>query len=265
MISAVLLALGLEAAVFTLCWALSVRLRNYAILDVAFSYGLLLLLPLYAALGHFHLTRFAAFASVGALWSLRLGTYILLRVIRHHPQEDVRYQTLRQKWQGPAMFLLFFQMQAVLVVLFSLPVLVAALDPSPFLRPLEIAGLSLTLLGIAGESLADFQMDRFKRNPSHQGQVCQVGLWRYSRHPNYFFESIVWVGFCLASLPLPLGWITLLCPAAMLYFLFRVTGIPLTEEYAIRSKGDAYRAYQRSTNAFFPWFPKSQGSANPAP
>lgn len=265
MLSAVLIALFFEAVLFAAVWALAVRLRNYATLDVAFSYGLLPLIPLYAAQGAVQGPRFACFAAVATLWSLRLGTYILLRVIRHHPQEDVRYQTLRQKWQGPVMFLLFFELQAALVVLFSLPLLISAFDVTPTLRKLEIAGLTLALLGVAGESLADFQMNRFKRNPAHRDRVCEIGLWRYSRHPNYFFESLVWIGFSVASLQIPHGWITLLCPVAMLYFLFRVTGIPLTEEYAIRSKGEAYRTYQRSTSAFIPWFRKSSGLPNTPP
>ncbi|NBV85364.1 MAG: DUF1295 domain-containing protein, partial [Verrucomicrobia bacterium] len=92
---------------------------------------------------------------------------------------------------------------------------------------------------------------------SNKGLVCETGLWRYSRHPNYFFESLVWWGIFLASVNLPLGWITVACPLLMLYFLFQVTGIPLTEEYAIKSKGEAYRRYQRSTSVFIPWFRKS--------
>jgi steroid 5-alpha reductase family enzyme len=86
-------------------------------------------------------------------------------------------------------------------------------------------------------------------------------LWRYSRHPNYFFESLIWWAFFLAALGSPHGWITIVCPLLMLYFLFKVTGIPLTEEYAVKSKGDAYREYQRTTSAFIPWFPKK--ASNP--
>ena len=84
-----------------------------------------------------------------------------------------------------------------------------------------------------------------------------MGLWRYSRHPNYFFESLVWWGFFLVALGSPWGWITIACPLLMLYFLFKVTGIPLTEEYAVKTKGDAYREYQRTTSAFVPWLRKA--------
>ena len=109
----------------------------------------------------------------------------------------------------------------------------------------------------ACEALADAQMKRFKAAPANRGQVCQVGLWRFSRHPNYFFEALIWVGFALFALGSPHGWIALSCPVLMLYFLLKVTGIPLTEEYAVKSKGAAYREYQRTTSAFIPWFHKS--------
>jgi steroid 5-alpha reductase family enzyme len=99
-------------------------------------------------------------------------------------------------------------------------------------------------------------MKRFKADPANKGKVCEAGMWRYSRHPNYFFESLVWWAYFLFALGSPFGWTTVFCPLLMLWFLFRVTGIPLTEEQAVRSKGDAYREYQRTTSAFVPWFKK---------
>lgn len=241
---------------FALIWALCVRVKNYGFLDVAFSYGLAVLLPLYAWLGPGFGLRQALFGVVGLAWSLRLGTYILRRVLRHHPKEDVRYEKLRERWPGPGMFLLFFELQAVLVVIFSLPFLFAAFNPGPGIHPLEMVGLLVAVVGLAGESLADRQMQAFKSNPARQGTVCDVGLWKYSRHPNYFFESVIWWGFFIAALASPWGWLALVCPLLMLYFLFQVTGIPLTEEYALKSKGEAYRRYQQTTSAFVPWFRK---------
>ena len=155
------------------------------------------------------------------------------------------------------MFLLFFELQAVLVVIFSFPFLFASFNPEPDLHPLEMVGLLVAVLGLAGESLADHQMQAFKSNPARQGAVCDVGLWKYSRHPNYFFESVIWWGFFIAALASPWGWLALVCPLLMLYFLFQVTGIPLTEEYALKSKGEAYRRYQQTTSAFVPWFRKT--------
>jgi steroid 5-alpha reductase family enzyme len=250
------IALLLAAIGFALVWAISVRIRNYGLLDAAWSYGVAVLAPIYAWQGPGYAPRKWLFTAVGVAWSLRLGTYILGRVLRHHPAEDARYETLRRRWPGAGMFLVFFELQAFLVVVFSLPFLVAAFNPAPEWRLIEIIGLALALLALAGEATADLQMGVFKADPANKGKVCQCGLWRYSRHPNYFFESLIWWAFFLVALGSPWGWITLACPLLMLFFLFKVTGIPLTEEYALKSKGDAYREYQRTTSAFIPWFPK---------
>ena len=254
MISAFVLGLVIAVAYFAVTWAISVRIRNYGLLDVAFSYGVAILAPLYAAMGPGLALRKWLFAAIGVAWSVRLGTYILVRVIRHHPVEDARYESLRARWPGPLQFLAFFELQAVLVAVFSLPFLLASFNPDPALAIVDIAGLVLAAGGVLGETVADLQMQAFKRDPASRGKVCELGLWRYSRHPNYFFESLVWLGFFVASLGSPYGWLTIACPLLMLYFLLRVTGIPLTEEYAVRSKGDAYREYQRTTSGFIPWF-----------
>jgi steroid 5-alpha reductase family enzyme len=242
---------------FALVWALCVRIDNYGFLDAIWSLSIALLAALYAFLGTGNDARKLIFSIVGATWSLRLGLYILIRVWRHLPAEDKRYRTLREQWPGPARFLLFFELQALIAVVFSLPFLLAALNPSPRLGTLEILGLALALAATAGEATADWQAQRFKRDPSNQGAVVNVGLWHYSRHPNYFFESLVWWGFFIAALDSPHGWITVVCPLLMLYFLLRVTGIPLTEKHSLESRGDAYRAYQRTTSRFIPWFPKA--------
>lgn len=247
---------AISATAFLLTWIACVKLKNYGYLDVIWSYSVALLAPIYAVAGTGLPLRKWLFAAAGTAWSLRLGTYLLRRVCKHHPQEDTRYTTLRQRWPGPGMFLVFFQVQAVIATLFSLPFLLAALDASSVLHPLEWTGLALALTALAGESLADRQMARFKSDPANRGKVCEAGLWGYSRHPNYFFEALLWVGFSLAALPLTLGWVTLACPLLMLYFLFKVTGIPLTEQHSVQSKGDLYRDYQRRVNAFVPWFPR---------
>ena len=110
-------------------------------------------------------------------------------------------------------------------------------------------------MALAGESAADRQLEAFRRDPANRGKTCRVGLWRVSRHPNYFFEWLVWVAYFVFALASPWGWVTIYCPALMLFFLFRVTGIPATEAQALKSRGEDYRQYQRTTSAFFPWFP----------
>ncbi len=255
MTTSLLVGLLVMLAAFAAVWAIGVKIRNYSFLDVIWSYGVAILAPIYALVGPGHLERRVAFTVLGVAWSLRLGTHLFFRVLHHHPQEDVRYQGLRQRWPGTFTFLLFHELQAVVVVIFSLPFLLAAWRQLP-LQILDFIGLGLVVAALLGESLADRQLQRFKADPANQGRVCDTGLWRYSRHPNYFCEWLVWVGFAFASLETPHGWITLLCPLLMYHFLTKVTGIPITEEYSLKSKPDAYRTYQRTTNAFFPWFRK---------
>jgi len=257
MLTLFLIGLAIALVYFAIVWAVSVKINNYGLLDVAWSYGVAVLAPFFALESPGPAGRKWLLALIGVAWSLRLGTYILRRVLRHHPKEDARYQTLRDRWKGPAMFLAFFELQAVMVAIFALPFLYVSFDTSPTLHPLTIAGAALALISLCGEATADLQMQRFKADHANDGKVCEAGLWRYSRHPNYFFESLIWWAFFIAALPSPHGWVTIVCPLLMLYFLFQVTGIPLTEEYSLKSKGDLYRAYQRTTSAFVPWFRKT--------
>jgi steroid 5-alpha reductase family enzyme len=248
----------LLAVLFALLWWICLRIGNYGFLDALWSLSVAVIAPLYAVLGNGTAIRRWAFAAVGAAWSLRLGLYVLFRVLRHHPKEDGRYRTLRQKWPSPRRFLLFFELQALIALLFSTPFLLASINPTPQMAPLEIIGLALAVLATAGEALADWQAQRFKHQTTDKKAVNNKGLWRYSRHPNYFFESVVWWGFFVASLSFPYGWLTVVCPLFMLYLLLNVTGIPLTEKHSLESRGEPYRQYQRSTSRFIPWFPKAR-------
>ena len=256
MFALLLTGLAIAAVAFFLTWCISVKIKNYGLLDAAWSYGVAVLAPIYAWQGPGDPVRKWAACAIGVIWSVRLGSYILRRVLRHHPVEDARYQTLRARWPGPGMFLVFFELQAALVVVFSLPFLFMAHNPAPGLRAIEVLGLATALLALGGESLADAQMKAFQADPANRGQVCQAGLWRYSRHPNYFFEFVVWIGFFLAALGSPWGWTTAVCPLLMRHFLLNVTGIKISEAHSLKSRGAAYREYQRTTSAFVPWFRK---------
>ncbi len=252
------IATGILCLVFIPVYLVSRRLNNYGFVDVAWSYAFTLAAFIYGFAGSGTQPRRFVLTALVSLWSLRLGTHLYVRVRGHHPVEDGRYQQLRRDWQdnlGPKMFG-FFQLQAVSVVVLSTPFLLAMSNSTPTFHGLEIAGLAVWLTGLTGEATADAQLTRFKRAPENRGKVCAAGLWRYSRHPNYFFEWLIWVGYALIAVAAPWGWLGLISPAIILYLLLRVTGIPLTEEQSVRSKGDAYRAYQRTTSAFVPWFPR---------
>jgi len=244
------------AVAFLAVWATALRIRNAGIVDIAWAGGFSVLALLYAALGSGWAPRRALIAGMTVIWSLRLSVYLYRRVMGEHPKEDGRYVELRRRWARnlPLKFLGFFQLQALLGVVLSAPMLLATANPAAALHPLEWVGTLLWLIAVVGEALADRQLARFRARPGNRGRVCDVGLWRYSRHPNYFFEWLVWCAYFVFASASPQGWLSVYCPLLMLYFLFRVTGIPATEEQALRTKGDAYREYQRTTSAFVPWF-----------
>lgn len=254
----VLVALGALVVAFAVLYLVARRMDNYGIVDIAWSYAFGALAAFYALAGPGWPVRRALIAALAVVWSLRLGTHLCIRVLGHHPVEDGRYVQLRRLWSAnfAARMFRFYQFQAVSVILLGVPFLVASLNPRAALHPLEIAGALLWLLAITGEALADAQLAAFKRDPAHRGGVCAVGLWRYSRHPNYFFEWLIWVAYFVFALASPWGWLAIIGPASILYLLLRVTGIPMTEEQSLRSRGDAYRRYQQTTSAFVPWFPR---------
>ena len=259
--------LGLHALIigmFSVCglmlvlWLIHLPLRNAGIVDAGWAGGLALLAVLYAVLAGGYPVRARWIAAMAVLWGLRLAFYLLFTRVIGHPEEG-RYLQLRRDWGGnlPLKFLLFFQFQALLCILLSTPFLLAALNQQPQLSAFEYAGSALWLVAWIGEFAADLQLQRFKSNPANRGATCRLGLWRYSRHPNYFFEWLIWVAFALFALGSPYGYLAVFAPMLMLFFLFRLTGIPATEAQALRSKGEDYRQYQRTTSAFVPWFPRS--------
>ncbi|MCL4811240.1 MAG: DUF1295 domain-containing protein [Vicinamibacteraceae bacterium] len=247
---AALLMLGL--------WLWHLRLGNAGLVDVGWATGVVAVSAFFAAAGPGAPLRKWLLAGAIATWGLRLAGYLLRDRVLGRP-EDPRYADLRARRSPAAVlaFFPFFQAQGALAVLFSIPALVVAFNPEPGLSTLELAAAVLWLGAFAGEVAADGQLARFKARPDARGRTCREGLWRYSRHPNYFFEWLVWVAWALYALRSPWGPAALVAPALMLFFLFRVTGIPATEAQALRTRGDDYRRYQQTTSAFVPWFPRS--------
>jgi steroid 5-alpha reductase family enzyme len=256
-VSTILLSVTALAAlcmIFAVVYAFARRIDNYGIVDIAWSYSFGLLGVFYSLFATGWAVRRALIAAMVCVWSARLGTHLLIRITRKHPEEDGRYRQLRREWGHGFKLKMagFFQMQAASVVLLGIPFLAACTNPEAALGPLEWCGAALWLVAISGEALGDSQLSRFKKSPKNAGSVCDVGLWRYSRHPNYFFEWLIWVSYFLFACASPWGWVGIISPACILYLLLRVTGIPATEKQSIRSKGDAYRSYQERTSAFVP-------------
>ncbi|CAN5700253.1 DUF1295 domain-containing protein [soil metagenome] len=252
--------LGTDVAVVLMffVWIICKRLNNAGFVDVAWSYGFAIVVWIFYALGPGLPLRKLLIAVMVTLWSIRLGTHLLIRVKKHHPVEDSRYAALRIKFPNRPwfMFFAFFQMQAVLIGILSAPFAVICANRASSLTGWEMAGLILWVLAFCGEALSDHQLKSFASDPSNKGKVCRVGLWKYSRHPNYFFEWLIWVAWFVFAVGSPWGWVTFFSPLLMLHFLTKVTGIPPAEAHSLEARGEAYREYQRTTSAFIPWFPK---------
>ena len=252
------LSLALCSLLMIAVWVTGVRIKNMGIVDIAWSAGFTPVAGLYYFLAPGDPSRKLLITLMVTFWSARLGSHLYRRVMGHHPVEDARYAQYREKWGSSYNFKMFwfFQIQAALLWALTFPFLLACFNPNPIILPLEWIGVALWALGLLGESLADRQLSRFTARPENKGKVCQKGLWNYSRHPNYFFEWVIWVGYFVFALGQPGGWWSIYCPLIMLHFLINVTGVKLAEEGSLKRRGDAYRAYQMSTSAFVPWFKK---------
>ena len=247
-------------AIMAVVWFFARRMNNAGIVDIWWSFAFTPVALFYGVFGSGHIVRNALISAMVFAWSFRLGMHLFKRVMSHHPEEDPRYAALRVQFSKHTwlMFFGFFQLQAVLIGVLSIPVALACANPSPGIGLFEVAGVLLWLVAIGGESIADMQLALFKSHLSSAGRVCDMGLWKYSRHPNYFFEWIVWIAYFVFSLGSPWSWTGLASPLLMLYFLTCLTGIPPAETRSLATRGDAYRAYQRRTSAFIPWKPKNQ-------
>lgn len=248
--------LGATAFMFAL-WLVERVRANANIVDVGWTAGMGLMAIFLAITASEQLPRRWLAGGLAALWALRLAWHLVADRLVGKP-EDGRYVALRKRWGTWAAygFLALFLAQAVLIAAFVIPFRVAMAAERPLGDGWDILAIAVWLVSVAGETLADAQLAAFRADPTTRGQVCQRGLWRYSRHPNYFFEWLHWWTYPLLAVGQEWWFLTLLGPALMALFLFRVTGIPATEAHAVASRGEAYRRYQRTTSVFFPWFPK---------
>ena len=188
-----------------------------------------------------------------ALWSARLAWHIAGRAAKG--EDDPRYAEMAQQagkaW--PLQLFIFLQIQAAAAFVLVVAVRLAAIHPGPFPAIGDMIGAVLLIVAVAGEGIADAQLARFGREHKGQKAVCDTGLWRYSRHPNYFFE---WLGWCawavIAFDALPVSWLALGAPLLMYVLLAYVSGVPPLEKHMLKSRGARFRDYQARTNAFFP-------------
>jgi steroid 5-alpha reductase family enzyme len=250
----VLICLAACAVVMAAVWVWAYRIKNAGVVDIFWAFNFPLIAVILYFLSEADPMRKALICAMVVVWGGRLGFYLLVRVGSHLEEEEGRYKQLRAEWAPSpnAKFFGFFQMQAFSNVFLALPFFLICLNTSPGLQPLEMSGACLWALSVLGEGVADWQLKQFKSKPESKGQVCNIGLWNYSRHPNYFFEWMIWVAYFVFACASPWGWTAIVCPLIILFLLFKVTGIPMTEEQSLRSRGELYKEYQRTTSVFIP-------------
>lgn len=253
-----LIALVITLVILFLTWVYAVKIKNFGIVDAVWAFCFVVHEAVFDLFTEGYPQRRWLFLLMLTLWSCRLGFYLAKRIASHHPQEDTRYLNLRADYKEnfKFRFLLFYFYQAVSVSFLTLPFVFVFQNATAEISILEWLGFAVWSIAVIGESVADYQMNAFRSHPANKGKVCDVGLWKYSRHPNYFFESLIWWGYFIFMLATPgLIW-SIYAPLTMLFLLVKVTGVPPSEEQALKSRGEAYRRYQEKTSVFIPWVAK---------
>jgi steroid 5-alpha reductase family enzyme len=262
-ISAVFPALGVVLIFAVAAWLVSVAKRNVSIVDSLWSLMILLSLLAYLFLAENPGPRTALLVVLLGAWAARLALHIAIR--NHGEPEDRRYRAIRANhepyfaWKSLYLVFLF---QGFLAWVVCLPVVAAVSAQTP-LGPLDFAGLALWATGMFFEVVGDYQLSRFRRDRSNASEVLDTGLWRYTRHPNYFGEAVIWWGFYVFALSAGAWW-TIFAPLLMTVLLMKVSGVALLEK-DIQGRRPAYRDYIRRTNAFFPGRPRESSGQSENP
>lgn len=251
------LNLALVMAGMILLWIVSVRIRDVSIVDVAWgAAGALIALTTFLV-AEGALSRRLLLTGLTVLWGVRLALHIGIR--KRGTGEDFRYAAMRaehgEAFPRRSLFTVFL-FQAGLIWAITMPVQVGQLATEPsHLTFLDFLGTAVWILGFLFEAVADRQLRGFLADPANRGKVMDRGLWRYSRHPNYFGDSLIWLGIFLVAAATPWGWVTFFSPLLMTFFLVRVSGMPMLEA-ALARRREGYREYMERTSPFIPWPPK---------
>jgi steroid 5-alpha reductase family enzyme len=254
----------LSITLFVFLWLINLRLRDPSFIDSWWALGMVVLAGLsFVSTGQGG-KHALLLTGLCAAWGLRLSIYLLWRWRKHGP--DRRYSTMmalaksERGWgYATASLLLVFALQMPLQFLVSLPVQLGQLGPDVGLGPLALLGAALALFGIGFETIGDFQLVAFKADPTNAGKVLQSGLWRYTRHPNYFGDACTWWGLYLIAADHGLGAWSIPGPILLTFLLTRWSGVP-TVEGRMRRKRPEYEAYVARTSGFIPWFPRKPSS-----
>ena len=238
-----------------LLWLLSLVFKNASIVDIFWGIGFVIVTWLAFSLGAGYIPRKQLVAVLVTIWGLRLALHIGIR--NWGKPEDFRYAKWRQdngsRWWWFSFFQVFL-LQGVLMWIISAPLIAAQTSGYPvIITPLDVIGVVLWLIGMFFEALGDLQLMLFKANPANKGKLLTTGVWRFTRHPNYFGESALWWGYYIIAL-VSGSWWTVFSPIIMTWLLLRVSGVAMLERTMKLKPG--YEEYMKSTSAFFPWFPK---------
>lgn len=241
----------------TLLWVWSVFIKNVSIIDIFWGLGYVIVNSLYFFSSEVYNQRKIVLLILVALWGLRLTVYLGWR--NYGKQEDYRYQEFRKKF-GPERYWWFsyfqvFLLQGTLIMIISLPFLGIHGDNNVnALNLLDYIAIVFWLIGFLFETIGDYQLAKFKSNPNNKGNVLNSGLWRYTRHPNYFGDATVWFAYALFSIAAGSYWF-IIGPIIMVFLIIKVSGVALLED-TLKDTKPKYKEYIQKTNSFFPWFPK---------
>lgn len=249
-------ALGI-LALMTVLWLVSIYLKNVSIVDNFWGIGFVLVAVIYAMQCEVLYTRIKLVTLLVALWGLRLSVYLMYR--NHGKGEDYRYQEFRRHYgENRYWWFSFFQvfmLQGGLILIVSLPLLGIMLKTnSNTLNFFDYLALFIWCIGFLFESVGDYQLARFKRFPDNKGKLLTKGLWRFTRHPNYFGDAAVWWGFGLFAIASG-AYLYSLGALLMTYLIVKISGVAMLERSLSEVK-PGYESYIKTTSAFFPWFPK---------
>jgi len=235
-------------------WGIYLFTRVGSLVDLFWALGFVVLMLVYYNLGEHSSLAAQIMLTLGLLWALRLFAYLFF--YRDSVMvEDPRYTQLSSTWKirKSLGFLSNYLLQGALMLLISSPFMIAFSDLVQF-GAFFWVGAVIVVIGLVNEAIADMQLTHFKRSKHRQGnKVCQNGWWKYSRHPNYFFDWLTWLGFAVMTLAHPWGWVALISPLTLLFVFVGIT-INITEQHALVSRGEEYAQYQLTTSKFFPWF-----------
>ena len=243
---------------FMIFFIVAQSIKNNSIVDMGWGAGFIVV-----ALGTLfyqgaYLERNLLITLLILIWGGRLAYHIIRR--NWGKPEDFRYAKWRQdwgRWLVPRAFLQVFMLQGLLMLVISYPIIIINTYPQPGLGLLDYLGLIVWIIGFYFESVGDRQLAEFKKDPANKGHVIKSGLWKYTRHPNYFGEATMWWGIFLIALSVPFGWSAVISPLTITLMLLYVSGVPLLEKKY--KDNEEFQAYARVTNRFFPWFPKKAG------